>query len=152
MSLNIRLASVNDCDALSDVCFRSKQSNGYDDAFKETCREELRVMPETLNEMTLWLAEDDDVVLGCAALQQDTSTQGEVSLFFVDPNVQGRGVGRMLWTVVFKAAHERKLSTLVLFSDPNAVGFYAKQGFAEVGTSPSRSIPGRMLPKMQLSI
>ena len=152
MILNIRLATASDCVALTDVCFRSKQSYGYDDVFMEASREELRVVDETLNEMTLWLAEDDFVVLGCAALQQDTSGQSEVLLFFVDPNVQGRGVGRMLWTVVFKNAHERKLSTLVLFSDPAAVGIYAKLGFNEDCDGPSRSIPGRMLPKMQFSI
>lgn len=152
MSLNIRLATSNDCAALTDVCFRSKQSNGYDDAFMEACREDLRVGDDTLSKMTLWLAEDDGVVLGCAALKQSNREQGEVSLFFVDPNVQGRGVGRMLWTVVFKTAHERKISTLVLFADPAAVGFYTKLGFTEVGSAPSGSIPGRMLPKMQLSI
>jgi N-acetylglutamate synthase-like GNAT family acetyltransferase len=152
MSLRLRPATVEDCDALTDVVFRSKQSNGYDDDFMEACRAELTVTEATLARAKLWLAEDDGVILGCAALTDHSTVQGEVSLFFVDPDVQGRGVGRMLWATLFRLAHEQKLKTLFLDADPSAVGFYEKQGFVEIGSAPSGSIADRTLPKMQLTL
>lgn len=152
MTLHLRPAAPADCAALTDVVFRSKQSNGYDDAFMEACRTELTITAETLRDLQMWVAEDDGRLLGCAALGQNTSTEGEVSLFFVDPDVQGRGVGRMLWTTIFRLAHQRGFETLVLDADPNAVGFYTTLGFVEIGSTPSGSIPGRSLPKMQLSL
>jgi len=36
-------------------------------------------------------------------------------------------------------------------ADPNAEGFYLKMGAERVGESPSGSIPGRMLPLLQVS-
>ncbi len=152
MTMRLRAASMQDCIALTDVVFRSKQSNGYDDAFMDACREELCITSDTLAEGQLWVAEDAGALLGCAALRARSDTEGEVFLFFVDPNMQGRGIGRMLWSTIFRLAHERGFKTLVLDADPNAVGFYAKQGFVEIGASPSGSLKGRTLPKMQLTL
>ncbi len=152
MSISLRPAVVADCAALSDVVFRSKQSNGYDDAFMDACRAELTITARTLAQTQLWVAEDNGVLLGCAALDMQPNNSGEVSLFFVDPNVQGRGVGRMLWSTIFRLAHQNGFKTLELSADPNAVGFYAKQGFVEIGSTPSGSIKGRRLPKMQLTL
>ena len=36
-----------------------------------------------------------------------------------------------------------------LDSDPHAVGFYEKMGLKVKGWSPSGSIPGRLLPRME---
>lgn len=152
MTLRLRPALAADCAALTDVVFRSKQSNGYDDAFMAACRAELTITKDTLAKTQLWVAEDDGVLLGCAALDTNSTDEGEVSLFFVDPKTQGRGVGRMLWSTIFRLAHQSGFKTLVLSADPNAVGFYAKQGFSEVGSSPSGSIEGRRLPRMQLTL
>jgi N-acetylglutamate synthase-like GNAT family acetyltransferase len=152
MSLTLRRAAQSDCAALTDVCFRSKQANGYDDAFMEACRAELTISPETLAQKIFWMAEDDGVALGCAALTLVSAQQGEVSMFFVDPKVQGRRVGRMFWTTLFRLAHEQGLSTLELDADLTPVGFYEKQGFVEIGTAASASISGRLLPRMQLNL
>ena len=118
----------------------------------EACRAELTISPDTLAQKIVWMAEDGGVALGCAALKLGAAQQGEVSMFFVDPNIQWRGVGRMLWTTLFRLAHKQGLSTLELDADPNAVGFYEKQGFVNIGTAASASTIGRLLPRMQLSI
>ena len=152
MTLQLRPARVADCDGLTDVVFRSKQSNGYDDAFMDACRAELAITADTLEAVQIWVAEDSGRLLGCAALGAVSRMEGEVSLFFVDPDVQGRGVGRMLWTTLFRLAHQKGYQKLTLDADPNAAAFYAKQGFVEIGQTPSGSIKGRFLPKMQLSL
>ena len=46
--IRIRRALETEGAALSDLSIRSKQSNGYDDAFMDACRDELAVTPERL--------------------------------------------------------------------------------------------------------
>jgi ribosomal protein S18 acetylase RimI-like enzyme len=45
-------------------------------------------------------------------------------------------------------ARARGLDRIGLDADPNAETIYRKLGFETVGRSPSRSIPGRPLPRM----
>lgn len=81
MTLRLRAAQPSDCVGLTDVVFRSKKSNGYDDAFMDACRAELMITPDTLEKCQLWMAEDAGRLLGCAALRTTSDTEGEVSLF-----------------------------------------------------------------------
>ena len=46
--IRIRRALETEGEALSDLSMRSKQSNDYDDAFMDACRDELAVTPERL--------------------------------------------------------------------------------------------------------
>ena len=46
----IRKATLDDCTALTDLCMRSKQSNGYDDVFMAMCAEELKVRDSWIEE------------------------------------------------------------------------------------------------------
>lgn len=87
-------------------------------------------------------------VLHCAQHQ----TQRVKSAFFVDPDIQGRGIGRLLWTTIFRLVHQLGLRSLRLDADPNVVGFYVKQGVVEIGMSPSGRIVGRSLPKILLTL
>lgn len=144
MTITLRRARSEEADALTDLSMRSKQSNGYDDAFMKACREELTVTEERLAGGEYWVAEAD-ILCGCACLDVQS---GEVHAFFVDPGWQRRGIGRLLWKRILERARHHGLTTLVLDADPAAVPFYETLGFETVGTSPSGSIEGRSLPKM----
>ncbi|MEM7440913.1 MAG: GNAT family N-acetyltransferase [Pseudomonadota bacterium] len=149
----IRSAVAADCAALTELCLRSKASNGYDAAFMAACRAELTITPETLEKNSLWVVEKDQGLLGCVALCPTvTPTAGEVALFFVDPDCQRQGIGRQLWQVLLEQARLLGQSTLTLDADPQAVPFYESLGFVVCGETPSGSIPGRVLPKMTLRI
>lgn len=166
-TITIRRALYSDCTALTSLCFRSKQSNGYDDGFMEACRGELTVTRETLEQSECWVAQhlegqhsdNAPALCGCACLTLPSNTLsekqtpvGEVGLFFIDPGWQGNGVGRLLWETILKRAESHGLHELVLDADPFAEGFYAKLGFEVIGRVTSGSIPGRTLPHMRLII
>jgi GNAT superfamily N-acetyltransferase len=74
--------------------------------------------------------------------------QAELEDFMVEPEFHGRGIGRALMSALFEECSTRRVRSIGLDADPNAEAIYRKFGFARRGSSPSRSIPGRMLPRM----
>ncbi|MDN3720037.1 GNAT family N-acetyltransferase [Roseibium salinum] len=148
-----RKAELRDRNGLTDLCMRSKQSNGYDDAFMAQCAEELRVRDSWILRDEFWLGEADGrSLVGCIRLSVgDDGEAGELETCFVDPAWRGKGVGRQL----FRPAEIRRAGTQpdVYRSGCGPVRrgfFYARMGFRTVGRSPSGSIPGRTLPRMEL--
>ena len=153
MPIETRLAALSDCKVLTDLCFRSKQSNGYDDAFMNACRQELAVTANTLQENECWVVQRDQDLCGCGCLAIDSvNCSGEISLFFVDPARQRQGVGTALWKILLQRARQHNLKQLLLDADPAAVPFYTTLGFTITDRVPSGSIPGRFLQRMQLTI
>lgn len=147
--IRLRPAEVDDVAALTDISIRSKQSNGYDDAFMDACRDELTVTVAHLCQGEYWVACDGDAIVGMASLCPDKGQpSGEVHSFFIDPDHQGRGIGRLLWSRLLERAHAYAMTRIRLDADPNAVPFYKAMGFEVVGDAPSGSIPGRRIPHM----
>lgn len=138
---------------MTDVSIRSKQSNGYDDAFMDACRDELTITVAHLCQGEYWVACDAAAIVGLASLCPDKDQHaGEVHSFFIDPDQQGRGIGRLLWATLLQRAHAYGMTEVRLDADPNAVPFYEAMGFRVVGDAPSGSIPGRRIPHMVLKI
>ena len=146
----IRRAWTTEAEALTEMAIRAKASWGYDAAFIEACRAELTMTPERLAAWTVWVAEADGMIVGMIALSVDHGA--EVEDFFVEPAFQGRGVGGMLMATLMDACRARNVTTVSVDADPNAEGVYARLGFTTVGRSPSGSIPGRLLPRMELTL
>jgi GNAT superfamily N-acetyltransferase len=137
------------------MIFRSKQSNGYDDAFMAACRDELTVSPANLQSKLWWVAVDPTsrAPRGCVCLiPNETTSIAEVSDFFIDPMYQRQGIGKQLWQTVKAYGHDANLIEFTLAADPNAVAFYQAMGFSVTGQTPSGSIAGRMLPLMTVQL
>jgi GNAT superfamily N-acetyltransferase len=148
----IRRARPEEAAALTDLSMRSKQSNGYDQAFMDACRGELTVTPARMEVSEYWVAEAD-VICGCACLSPGADGRSaEVGAFFIDPAWRRRGVGRKLWKQLVERAKSQGIAVLELDADPFAVPFYQAMGFLIVGETPSGSIPGRFLPRMALNL
>lgn len=130
---------------------RSKASWGYSDAFMDACRAELTLTPEKMSAWKIWVAEARGEVAGMVALHLD-GARAELEDFFVDPSFQNMGVGSALLDVLLAACREAGATNIGLDADPNAEAIYARLGFRTVGRSPSGSIPGRMLPRMELQL
>lgn len=153
MSIKIRPVRLDDIAELTALTLRSKQSNGYDDAFMQACKDELIVTSEAISAPSYWVAHQGDTLCGCANLVLESAMMtGEVNSFFIDPSWQRQGVGRLLWAKIMAVAAENKLVKLRLDADPNAVPFYQAMGFEVVGEVPSGSIKGRMLPRMEIGL
>jgi GNAT superfamily N-acetyltransferase len=131
--------------ALSELAFRAKASNGYDEAFMEACRAELTYDAGDLARFTV--ADLDGDVAGVVGLVVGDHS-AELTELWVDPSVQAKGVGRAL---VEWARDSTPLAfPISVEADPEAVQFYQALGFHLSGTAPSGSIPGRELPVMTL--
>lgn len=140
----IRRAARTEADHLTELAMRAKASWGYDAQFMAQCRAELTLTPETVDAWTIWVAERDGRIAGMVALAE----RGEVEDFMVDPDFQGLGVGRALMDTLIAECRRRGLASIGLDADPNAETIYLKLGFVTVGQCPSKSIPGRLLPRM----
>lgn len=152
INLTTRLARLDEAALLTDIAMRSKQSNGYDDAFMAACREELTVTRERMAGLEYWVAEERAVYGYVCLGTHENSMKGEVHAFFIDPAFQRKGVGTVLWHKVLERARDKKLVELWLDADPFAAPFYEKLGFETMSQTPSGSIPGRTLPRMRFKV
>ncbi len=150
--IHIRSAVAQDAAALTSLIYRSKQSNGYDDAFMALCVDVLRVTSESLRHRHAFLAEAENQILGCAMLEPKTTAIAEVCAFFIAPEHKRRGVGMALWHTLLKHAQHLGFSELCLDADPQAVPFYTNLGFKVLHDTPSEAIPNRVIPHMARAI
>ncbi|MEO1160614.1 MAG: GNAT family N-acetyltransferase [Pseudomonadota bacterium] len=144
----MRRAVATDADALSDLAFRSKASNGYDADFMEACRDELAVTPEIIAEGGIRVSEVNGKPVGFFDIRLENDS-AEVYSLYVDPDIKRSGVGRKLWAALEERAVAMAAKAIELDADPAAVEFYTAMGCSVIGQAPSGSIPGRMLPRMR---
>lgn len=144
----LRRAAAGDADALSDLSFRSKASNGYDADFMEACRDELAVTSATLADGEVWVSETNGKPVGFFDIRLEKGVL-EVYSLYVDPDVKRSGFGRILWAALEERAVAMMAKAIELDADPAAVEFYTAMGCSVIGEAPSGSIPGRMLPRMR---
>jgi GNAT superfamily N-acetyltransferase len=145
----LRAALAGEEAELTELALRSKGHWGYSAEFLEACRPELTVRPEQLP--GILVAESDGVVAGFRTLSI-TGAHGELESLFVDLPFIGSGVGRLLLDEVLATARSLGVQTLILDADPGAEAFYARFGARTTGLTPSGSIPGRSLPRMEFDL
>lgn len=85
--------------------------------------------------------------MGFTTLEGDPP-QGVLGMMFVDPDVIGKGIGRLLFDHVVVTARELGFTQFTIDADPNAEPFYEAMGAVPVGVAPSGSIPGRTLTQL----
>jgi N-acetylglutamate synthase-like GNAT family acetyltransferase len=149
--MTIREARADEAGVLTQLAMRAKAAWGYDDAFMEACRDELTLTPEKIARWKVWVAEADGVVAGMIALNLDNDV-AQLEDFFVEPGLQGRGVGRALMATLLAACRSTGVEMLEVDADPNAEDIHARLGFETFARSPSGSIPGRTLPRMRWAV
>jgi len=149
--VEIRPARPDEATELSELALRSKAYWGYSDEFIEACREELTYQPEQTAGERIMVAVVGGVVAGFYALAGEPPV-GELDGMFVDPAHIGSGAGAALFEQLVERARRADFTKLRIEADPNALGFYERQGAVQVGEEPSKSIPGRMLPLLELDL
>jgi len=153
--VEIRPARPEEAPHLTEVVLRSKASWGYDDAFLAAVGEELTITAEDFDRGPIFALEVDGVVVGLYRLG-GTPPEGYLTDLWLEPEFQGRGLGRRLWEHALGSATALGYRSLVLEADPNAEGFYAAMGAARVGERESplaqEIAPGRVLPLMRIEL
>ncbi|HJQ55637.1 MAG TPA: GNAT family N-acetyltransferase [Vineibacter sp.] len=148
-SLLIRVARIDEAEALSALCRRSKQHWGYDEGFMARSAVSLAVLPEAIAAGRVFVARWTDLpdsVLGIAELAPIADGVIDLDKLFVDPSAIGRGAGARLFAHAVTEARQRGARILTILADPNAAAFYERMGARFVRMAPSDAIPGRQLP------
>jgi GNAT superfamily N-acetyltransferase len=151
----IRLARPAEAAALSDLAIRSKAHWRYDADFMVRARPDLFVDIDWIKAGLVLVAEDERGLAGVAGLERTGPASFDVSVFFVDPDRLGTGVGRSLFIALAGHARGRcepgePVRRLTILSDPNAEGFYRRMGAAPIGKQ--LSVTGRMLPLLSYAL
>lgn len=147
----LRPARPGEAAALSALALRSKGHWGYDAAFLEACRAELTLRDDELAERRTLVAELDGAVAGFGTLEGEPP-YGELGMLFVDPGALGRGLGGALLAALVTTARDEGFERLAIDADPYAEAFYLAHGAVRVGEVASGSVPGRVLPQLQLRV
>ena len=143
----VRTPRLDELSSLSELCLRSKAHWGYDAAFIEACRVELRLDEADLR--TTKVGVIDEGASQCAVAQVGrVSDVADLLKLFVDPAAMGRGYGRVLFDWCTEVARDWGVQQLTIEADPGAEPFYRRIGAVPAGTAPSGSIPGRVLPRL----
>lgn len=137
---------------MTAVALASKAHWGYDAAFMAACQAELAVAPEQIASrpaFCLWYGRQ---IVGFAMLAPGEGDEVELDALFLAPSHIGMGLGRRLFEHARSAAAALGFRTMVIQADPHAAAFYERMGAARMGTRPSGSIPGRVLPLFQIAL
>ncbi|MFI2511564.1 GNAT family N-acetyltransferase [Streptomyces sp. NPDC018972] len=151
MDVLIRPARATEADVLTDLALRSKAHWGYDADFLEACRDELAVAAHEVARRRATVADRDGHVLGFTTLEGEPPT-GVLGMMFVEPQAIGQGIGRLLFERTLAAGRDLGFTRLTIDADPNAEPFYRAMGAVRIGSVPSKSIAGRVLPQMVVTI
>jgi N-acetylglutamate synthase-like GNAT family acetyltransferase len=132
MTCDIRPAQVGDAAGISRVIIRAlRETNAKDYTPDIIARVELSFSPAAverlIDQREVFVAEMGNRVVGTASLDGQA-----LRTMFVLPDVQGRGIGRLLVQRIERVARERQLAILTVPATVTAEAFYARLGFTAV--------------------
>lgn len=149
--MTVRAARPGEAAAITDLAMRAKAHWGYDDVFMAACRAELTWSPEEVEQHDVLVREQDGRLVGVTA-RIGAEPDARLWAVFVDPAAHGRGIGRALLGVLLARARVAGCRSVSIAADPNAEGFYRAVGAHRVGTVPSGTVEGRVLPLMRFDL
>lgn len=151
--MQLRSATLSDLKELSELCYRSKASWGYDEAFMLSCEQELSFQPQDLEQSLISIAIDQGKFVGVAQiaailpLNDQAPVRGiELLKLFIDPAMFQKGVGRALFQWAVSSSQLLNAESLFIIADPYASDFYEKMGANHVGHILSETMADRWLP------
>lgn len=150
-SHHIRRARPSEADALTRLARAAKASWGYPAEWLDAWRAELTLTAESIQRNPVFVAEQDGALAGVAALER-TADGTALEHLWVSPEHQRRGLGEALVRHALACAAAAGDAAVRVTSDPQALGFYERQG-ARVVThvpAPMPGAPGRTLPVLEL--
>ena len=152
MTISIRPARLNEAEALSDLCKRSKAHWGYDAGFMALSQASLTIRPAQISAGRVIVAETDGALSGVATVEPLGDGLADLQHLFVEPEQIEQGVGRSLFAAACNLARRQGARQLSILSDPYAEAFYKQLGARRVGEAPSDAVPDRMLPMLEFDL
>jgi N-acetylglutamate synthase-like GNAT family acetyltransferase len=135
MECRVRSAREEDANEISAVILRTLREVNAKDYPREIIeRIESSFSPsavlQLIGKRTVFVAVIGDRVMGTASLDENV-----VRTVFVSPDVQARGIGKLLMAEIERTARERNIPGLIVPSSISAETFYARLGFKAVRDS-----------------
>lgn len=159
--LQIIRALESDSERLTTIAFIAKRHWKYPDDYYELWKDELTISSNYINKNLVFNATLHNLIIGFYSIVEVKSDfmAGEVLVkkgfwmehIFILPEYHKKGIGRLIIQHALGKSKELGISSLKIFVDPNARGFYEKIGAKFIFDSKS-SIPGRMIPVYELMI
>jgi GNAT superfamily N-acetyltransferase len=148
--MRIRRGLPGEVAALTQIAHEAKRHWGYPENWIEHWHDDLTISAEFVATNQVFVAEEDDQILGFYALilRQE---KAELDHLWVAPEHIGSGVGKQLFLHALQNASRRSVSEIEILSDPNAEGFYRKMGAHRIGETVSE-IEGELRTLPLLSV
>src|SRR5262245_38493505 len=149
-NLRVRSAVARDAQALTRLVFRAKAFWGYPKEWMEAWRKELTVTSDYVAQHRVVLAEAEQRLVAFYGLEFRTDV-AHLEHLWVEPAHIGSGLGRKLLALACEDARNHGYDVMELVADPNAEGFYLRQGAIRIGEIHGHVLGNlSVLPKMHL--
>lgn len=109
----------------------------------------IRLPAEQITAGLVRVAEQQGIVVGFAVLLEPAGDACELDGLFVDPDHMRAGVGRLLVDDAQRIARERRVASITVVANPQAVAFYEAVGFRTTGETQTRF---GAAPRMSLAV
>jgi N-acetylglutamate synthase-like GNAT family acetyltransferase len=151
MSLQIRQATPEEADTLTEIAHAAKRHWGYPENWIEHWKEALTITPDFIAGNEVFVAVIDGEIAGCCAIASGSST-AELEHMWIRPEHMECGVGRALFEHARHRAADLNLPELELSADPYAEGFYEHMGAVRIGEDRAdMEGQARVLPRMKVT-
>jgi N-acetylglutamate synthase-like GNAT family acetyltransferase len=127
----IRTAVDSDCPTLTRMV---RESSAYTGEYRRMV-EAVGISPEQLARDLVYVCELDGHIAGFYSLMRK-GEQAELDFLFVENDIQGQGVGRMLFQHMLGEARRLGYAEVLIVSHPPAEAFYARMGATTIGVQP----------------
>jgi GNAT superfamily N-acetyltransferase len=146
--VKIRKAVTEDAATLTGIAHDAKRHWGYPEHWLDHWQEDLTISPDFVADHEVYVAEIEGQPAGFYALIIHEK-KAELDHMWVAPAHIGTGVGKQLFLHAMQHAAKENISAVEILADPNAEGFYRKQGAHRIGEVVSE-IDGepRVLPRL----
>lgn len=133
----IKEIEINEvCDMIKKTCLRSF-SGYYPKEWVDytLSRQTVERISEKINRMSFYVAKEDGKIVGSGAIGEYYEKNDEACIFsfFVDPDFQGKGIGRAIMQKLEKDMFFNNAKRVYVPSSIPAIPFYKKMGYDFVG-------------------
>jgi GNAT superfamily N-acetyltransferase len=143
--VHVRTAVVGERRALEELMMRASIAG-------TRYGEELRAHPDAVSvpaeqfaDGLVRVAERDGAVAGFAVLLGPVDGACELDAIFVEPELMGTGIGRVLMEDAVARAADWGATHIDVIANPDAIAFYERMGFTKEGEAATRFGPARRM-------
>ena len=137
-TLTIRIAETSEQEALEALQWRASLGNPGDRDALLANPDAIELPLDQISAGGVFIAEQDDVIVGFAAVLPRPDGQTELDGLFVEPAMWRCGVGRSLVEHCGALARAQGVAALHVVGSPHAQDFYSACGFEVVGECRTR--------------